>query len=96
MIKEPTLGQNLQNPITLTKQICFSKILGMEVAHTFFKFLQVSLQIFFNFRSRSRFKTLTFTTFDIVHFFSFLFPTLFPFFSSLLHLINSYEITKDF
>jgi hypothetical protein len=39
---------------------------------------------------------LTFTTFDIVDLFSFSFPTLFPFFSSLLHLINSYEITRDF
>jgi hypothetical protein len=36
MIKEPTLGQNLQNPITLTNQICFSKILGMEAPHTLF------------------------------------------------------------
>lgn len=33
MIKEPTLGHNLQSPITLTNQICFSKILGMEVPH---------------------------------------------------------------
>ncbi len=94
MINKSTLDQNLQNFITLTKQIRFIfKFHSGNISYSF-----IILSSFFpsfiskSFDHRSRFKTLTFPTFDPIDLSS---PFLF-FLSSILHLINSYKIAINF
>ncbi len=101
MTKTPDLTQSLQKLITLTKHIFFfwkfENIIGLQSYIIFLSFIPRS----FHSRSRSRFKDLTSTTFDMLissHLFSFIFFffTFFLFLISLLHLTNSYDIAKDF
>ncbi len=101
MTKKPDLTHSLQKLTTLTKHILFFwNFENISVLQSSIISSSFTPRSFHN-RFSSKFKDLTFTTLDVLissHLFSFLFFLFifFPFPVSLLHLTNSYDITRDF
>jgi hypothetical protein len=96
MTKKLNLTQKILKLIILTKHFFFG---DFEYKNAL-KSSTISLSFTprsFHIRFKSRFKDLTFTTFNVlISFQLFLFFHTFFFLSSFLHLTNSYDITRDF